>query len=96
MPHGVRRRSRRPAMPVTSVTASRPSRDSSSARPRTATAPNGLPVSEISLAKVRVRAIPTVTGTPTRSMIASRIVAAYRAGSIPRGGVASKKNSSIE
>ena len=66
MPHGISRFSRRPAMPVTSVTGWAASSDSSVPRSRTAIAPNGLAASEISLASVRVRAIPTVTGTWTR------------------------------
>ena len=53
------------AMPLTSVTARRASRSRLTLGSRTADAPNGLAVSEMSFARVRVRAMPTVTGTPT-------------------------------
>jgi hypothetical protein len=50
----------------------------------------------MSLASVRVRAMPTVTGTRTRSQIWSPIETAVSWNVLPRGGTARKKNSSIE
>jgi hypothetical protein len=44
------------------------------------------------LASVLERAIPTVTGTWTTSMIRPRRDSAYSWGVFPGGGVASKKN----
>ena len=96
MPQGESRAARRPAIPVISVTG-RPARsDSSSSRSITARAPNGLAASEISLARVRVRAMPTVTGTYTCSQIRSRIVRASSCKVCRRSITAWKKNSSIE
>ena len=76
MPQGESRAARRPAIPVISVTGRSASSFSSASRSSTARAPNGLAASEISLASVRVRAMPTVTGTPTRSLIRSRTATA--------------------
>ena len=96
MPQGASRAARRPAIPVISVTG-RPARSFSSAsRSITARAPNGLAASEISLARVRVRAMPTVTGTPIRSQIRSRIARASSWSVCPLPTTAWKKNSSIE
>jgi hypothetical protein len=89
-------------MPVISVTGRSARRRSSAGRSSTARAPNGLAASEISLARVRVRAMPTVTGTRNRSQIRSRIASASLWNSSSPGGVsplsttAWKKNSSIE
>ena len=76
MPKGARRAARRPAMPVISVTGRRASNARSASGSRTADAPNGLAVSLMSLASVRVRAMPTVTGTPTVWRMWSRIASA--------------------
>ena len=50
----------------------------------------------LGLASVLVRAIPTVTGTRSRSQIRSRIVSAASWSVTPCLGTAAKKNSSIE
>jgi hypothetical protein len=65
-------------------------------RSSTALAPNGLAESEMSFASVRVRATPTLTGTPTSRRILSRIASAVCWSVLPRIGTAWKKNSSIE
>ena len=96
IPHGESRAARRPAIPVISVTGRSIKSSSSPWRSSTARAPNGLAASEISLASVRVRAMPTVTGTPTRSKTRSRINTASSWNVCPRAGIAAKKNSSIE
>ncbi len=96
MPNGCNRRSRRPAMPEISVTGSDRITSTSAGRSSTACYPKGLVLSEINLASVRDRAIPTETGTRTRSQIVSRISVANCWWSIPFDGTASKKDSSIE
>ena len=96
MPQGDSRAARRPAIPVISVTGRSARSRSSASRSSTASAPNGLAASEISLASVRVRAMPTVTGTRSRSQIRSRIASASSWNVCPRFTTAWKKNSSIE
>ena len=90
------RAARRPPMPQTSVTGVRSSRPRSASGSSSARAPNGLAVSEISLASVLVRATPTVTGTPTARRTRSRISSAVDCKEWPGAGTARKKNSSME
>ena len=76
MPCCARRAARLLAMPVTSVTGSRASSSFSASSPPRARAPNGLAVSETSLAKDLERAMPTVTGMRTACQMRSRMASA--------------------
>jgi hypothetical protein len=64
-------------MPLISVTGSTDKSARSWSRSRTATAPKGLAVSLKSLARVRVRATPMVTGSPASWRMRSRVASAF-------------------
>ena len=78
-------------MPLTSVTGKRSKQRQLRLPIEQGQVPNGLAVSETSLANVLVRAMPTVTGTPTCAALCRAVRSAAFWGSCP--AVDSKKNS---